>query len=357
MLEDRVLALWTAAVWGLLGVAHAEDGDAVADREPAEEIVVYDDPFARWDGTRWLVRTQMGLPAPYVLYAQLNHEIEVVAIDLAFVMACEKTWRRGKARYEVDCALEDVALQAATWRPTEQEHAPAILDEIDARLTGTKLQLRVADDGRVVGIDLFGMPEDNDREKAMMEQCRQLLRRAIAGFHMRLPPRSEIRRGQWVEYDSPLFEVPYIAFDRNRGAKTDASQRTRVAFNTLGGSALIHQLDLYKGVHVVQTKGKGTVVLSSAAEDEDSYLKLKFDGVAVYDRDTGIMSERVWSIAGKTTASGFFGDRSPSTYFQVGQFVLLDADTKPDVGRTGMVERPGAPAGRYPAWVALDISK
>lgn len=329
------------------GVAHAQP----APSEP-EEVIVFADPFARWDGTRWLVRTQLGMPLPYPMYARVNHEMEAVAIDLSLVFACEKTWRRGPKRFEVSCKIEDAGIKAASWRDKEP-YADEVLQQFDANLTGAELQLLVADDGRIIDIGLEGLIKDNDREKAVQEQTRRLLVRLMAGFHLKLPPRNQIRQGQWLEYDSKLFAMP-VVLDARRGNFYDAKRGAAVV-NTMGGSYVIHQLDRFRGHLVVQSVGKGTVKVGSEDGGCENFFKLDLDGVSIFDESSGIMSERVWSLRGRTTAGSCLADgRADPIYFHLGRMQMLDEDQHPDVGTTELIARPGNVVSTLPVWTAIE---
>ncbi|MCB9664278.1 MAG: hypothetical protein H6732_09205 [Alphaproteobacteria bacterium] len=335
----------------LAGLSWAAETSA---EEPAparrmEEVVVYDDPYARWDHTRWHVRTQLGLPTPYLLYDYSSHEMEPVAIDLDFVMSCVKTWRRNKTRQEVDCTIDDLAVRAAPWR-LKEPYGEEILAYLDQRMTGSRLQLLVADDGRVMGVDLEGFTEDNDRQKAIFQQARMLLDRALAGFHLRLPPRSAIRLGQWVEYNPTLFAIPYVP---PQSARSMQEARAPAIYNTLGGSRVIHQLDPYKGHQVVQSVGEGTISLGGD-EDNENFFHVKLEGVSLYDPKTGVMFERVYAVHGKATAGSTMAyGRADPRYFHVGSLRLLEEDEQVDVGATGMVARPAQTATSLPPWSPL----
>ncbi|MCB9681922.1 MAG: hypothetical protein H6733_10660 [Alphaproteobacteria bacterium] len=334
------------------GDAAKPDDKGVSNADKPEEVIVYGDPFARWDGTRWFVQTQIGMPLPYTFYAELNHEFDAIALDLRMVMGCEKTWRQGKKRYEVDCHIEDIALQGAGYH-TVEAYGDEILTALQAKLAGADLQLIVADDGRIVDVGLEGLETGRDRERAIKEQARMILVRAISGFHMKLPPHNQIRKGQWVEYDSTLFELPVTTNGGlDRPGSTASSSRTNTVFNTMSGSYIIHQLDRYKGHLVVQSLGEGTILVGDSDTSDESYFKLKLDGVAIYDEGSGIMSERVWTLRGRTSAGSALGDgRADPIYFHNGRFRLLTGDEKPDVGATGLVSRPGVTAtGSLPAW-------
>lgn len=313
--------------------------------EPAEEVVVYGDKFARWDGTRWYAEAQIGFPTPFFLHAEFNREFRATALQLRAVVACEKTFRRGKKRFEVDCQIEDVGLQATSFeRGTYAEkNVDPVLQEMDDRLTDSKIRLYVSDDGRITNIDIDGMPENNRRLMVIKEEARQLLSRLMAGFHMRLPNNNMLREGQWLEYDSNVFMLPGM----------DGTQR--------GGSYLIHQLNPYKGHLVVQSVGKATVM---EGDDTDinggsgtyNAFKVEYDGVAIYDKVSGIMTERVYALHGNATASSQLADGWGGTrYFHTGRVRMLEDDeTPPTVRATGRVSPPEKPIADIPLWEPME---
>ena len=54
------------------------DGDSLAQTpaaDVAEEVVVYGDLFARWDGTRWFIETETVLPYTLSLTADENRSV------------------------------------------------------------------------------------------------------------------------------------------------------------------------------------------------------------------------------------------------------------------------------------------
>lgn len=345
-------ALLLAMLAALPASGAAQDENVVVDQRAPEEIIIFGDPFARWDGTRWFVHTQVGLPLPYPMFAEFNKEFEPTDFDIRMITACEKTWRRTKKRYEVDCKIEDISLRAATYK-SHEPNAQAILEEFDEKLSKAKFQLVVADDGRVLRVDLSGLPTDNARQNAINEQARMLLNRAMAGFHMRLPPQSQIRLGQWVEYDSSLFSIPIV--NDNQQERRMQEGRAPIIQNTMAGSHIIHQLDKYKGHLIVQSVGKGTIHVSNSDEERQSYFTTKLNGVAIYDDKTGIMTERVWSVQGVASAGSYLGEgRSEPRYFHVGKLRQLEDDDTPAVGETMRVANPGQTVSPYPLWEELE---
>lgn len=315
--------------------------EAVVDPADAdEEVIVYGDRFARWDGTRWYVATQIGFPVPFPLYAELNYEFSAMAVQVELVMGCEKTWRRGKKRYEVQCTFEDIAFRGVPFLRSNP-HIEDILQGWDDDLQGSAFQLYVSDDGRVMNVDVEGLIGDDDlqgrRQNIRAEQMRQVLYRAIAGFHMKLPKNNVLREGQWVEYDSQLFFLPGMT-------------------NSLGGTIVVNQLDKYKGHMVVQSVGEATIGQTNDDDDEqDNFFKVELNGVSIYAEDTGIMTERVWSIRGFATAGSQLADGWAGTrYFNSGRIRMLDEDEQVELGPTSPMSPPGTLADKWPAWTNID---
>jgi hypothetical protein len=300
--------------------------------EEAEVVIVYDDRFARWDGTRWHIQVQIGLALPFTLYARRNFESRVVAMDIETVLACEKTFRMGPKGQEVDCTIDDVAFRAVPFLPKHKHLETVLLDMVD-NLKGARVELQVLDDGRVSNIGLEGLSPRNRRENIVREQARQMFARVIAGFHLRLPDRATLRQGAWREYDASVFSLPSLTAPR-------------------GTSTLTHQLNRYKGHLVVQSIGEGLTTLGD--DGEENSFAMKLNGVSLFDEDTGIMFERVWAVRGQATASsviadGFAGGR----YFYVGRIRMLGEEETPGVGVTQVVAPPHTRSD-LPKWEPME---
>ncbi len=284
-----------------------------------EEIVVYGDLFARWDGTRWAMATELVVPHPIWLMADRNRSVRVKALQIHSVLACEKDWKLTRRRWQVHCTMEDMGIQAVpVAEDRKYEHTQAILDEIDAKLTGASLQLQAKDNGRVVNVQLEGVEADNRRERNSAETLRMILSRLIAGWDMKLRRGNFLGEGQWVEYDNQLLAMPSH-------------------MRSLAGGIVVHQLHKYKGHRVVQTVGEGHLL-----DDLNYSYKVDLQGVSVYDYDEGYMTERVWYVYGERTAAGFYAAGTASLdYWHAGRLLMLEPDQEFDVGPTRALAPPG----------------
>ena len=209
----------------------------------AEEVVVYGDLFARWDGTRWFVETETVLPYTLTLNADENRSVRTLGYQLRAVLACEKDWKLGKLKFEVTCKIESIAMQSShTYRSQDTvalENHKQILQEIDDKLTGATIQMQVLADGRVDNVDLEGLPQGNRRINRMQETLRTVLGRLMSGFHLKLRKHNQLHEGKWVEFNSTLLSMP--------GAQGMTPSHT---------SHLVHYLNRFEGQTLVQTIGE-----------------------------------------------------------------------------------------------------
>ncbi|HHO51521.1 MAG TPA: hypothetical protein ENK18_11750 [Deltaproteobacteria bacterium] len=385
-----MLALLLALLLALSPHAAAAD---VLDPEAAEEIIVYADDFARWDDTRWWISAELILPMGVTFARDMNQSFSSYAFQIQAVIACGKDHRLSKRRWEVSCEIEDVGLLATSlrrWR-TERDRqlVEDVLAEIDAKLTGLKVQLQTDFKGGVTNIDLEGLETRNERQRAIQESLRQVVGRVMAGFHLRIPDHAQ-REGQWVEYRSALMQMPSLTASK-------------------GSTTLLHLVTPQQGLQIVQTVGEGTVAVSlpvqrmasaggsgapaaggsgapaargdastsgglgpasaappsavegpdllgvstSTESDLDATYSLHATGVAVFDRSTGIMTERVWAVQGEPTASSAGGTRT-APFRNVGRIQLLGPDEAPDLGPSTQIALPGQTIEGLGVWRPLE---
>jgi hypothetical protein len=308
------------------------------EEEDIEEIVVWGDLFARWNDTRWMVTTELALPYAFDFLKDENLGFPSREFQLRTVIRCNKQWRLGRHRYEVDCSIEDFGMQAAIdherIKASDIESATAVLAEIDAKLTGAALQLQVADDGRVTNLALVGVPTSNRRQSDMQETLRQVLSRLVVGFNLKLQQYNQLSEGKWQEYNSTIMTLPMPS--GIGGAP--------------GSSLLVHYLNKYKGHVLVQSIGKGVVQIPMPS---GSTLTFETDliGVSLFDDDEGFMTERVWALDGTPSASNIFDQ---GHYFHAGKIWMLGTEDKPDCGPTRIVNGRRFRTAELPPWEPIE---
>lgn len=376
----------------LLGAAWAQGIDPTIDRSP-EEVIVYGDDFARWDRTRWLVNSELILPMPLLLGADDNFSFFSYAMQMRMVLLCEKDGKQTRKRLEVLCAIEDLGLLATSvrhWRrERDQARVQKVLDQIDAKLTGAQIQLQVDFKGGVNNVDIEGLTAENQRQRDINENLRQLLLRVVAGFHMKIPDHAQ-RKGQWYEYNSNLMNLPSVT--ASRGSTTMAHTVSRHVSNgytyqlvqTLGQGTTQVNLPNWNASSMRQqdfggedvgsvsqvgvggapgsesvlgtAPGTGSSNFQGKESSVEATYKLDTTGVAVFERETGIMTERVWATYGTPTASSGGGTLN-NMFRNIGQLTMLAKDEAPVVGPTGQISWPfqDPVEGLHP-WKDLDVA-
>jgi hypothetical protein len=332
------------------GDADGAEPEGVHSTRADEEIVVYEDLFARWEGTRWFIGAEVQVPGVMWFAADEKYEMRISAFQLRAVLACDKEWKLSRRKMEVGCFLEDVGLQVVPFDP-DYGHADVILNELDAKLTGARLQLQVKDNGRVTNIDLEDLPDPrNRRETRIQELLRMLLSRLVVGYDMKLRKSNFLSTGQWVENRSSLLTMP--PYQVPNPQRSGLPSLDVLASGTVAPSSglIVHQLNGYQGHVVVQTKGEGQI------QDELGInYTAELTGVAIYDEDRGFMRERVWSLVARRTAESFdTWGFALVDYSHSGMLRMLGDDELAEVGPTRSVALPNQPKTQgMPLWKPL----
>lgn len=305
-------------VWSLMGLALAA--------EP-ERIVVWADPFKRWDDTRWSVQTDLVMvdDAPLHVDGETSLDARHVVIDA--VIHCQRDYTLGPNRIEASCRIEDLGLQVQVRAGDPAAREDETLQAIDDWITGTELQIQSTARGSVANIDLENVLATHRKERQTLESTRDILARILAPFHLKWPAGGPQAGAMWVEYGSALFDLPS-------------------GVGTAGMSEVKHRIDSLDGRWVVQSQGEAmsttllrnpyagqpcemvedapivyrcirglaegitSRVVPEYAQIEIEY-GMKYSGVAVVDPELGFITERVWSVTGypHVSSSNAFDNR------------------------------------------------
>lgn len=324
---------WWFGCAALAAPADAPSGDVDADGpsgdapsgDASEEIVVWGDRLLRWE-RRWYVQTEVAFPSGLALFAERNLEVVLAAVQVRVVLSCDRDFPMGPLLEEVHCDIEDVGIIGLPRGHVTD--ADRVLAEIDATLTGANVQMQVTPAGAVPYLDLEGVPARNERTRERQEQMRQLMSRALLPFHLKLP--GTVQSGAtWRETASRLMSMPS-------------------GTGSIGNSVVSHRMDLLGDRFIVQSVGTGMLSPNGGVDYFDTWL----DGVAVVDRDTGILSERVWAVRGEPTPSSPCA-MSGATYHHIGRLRMLGAREHPDVGGTWAARFDDRGDPSAPAWTPL----
>lgn len=384
-------ATWLTLLVSLVGSTAYAEGESVL------ELTVTPDPFARFDHTRWRIDTTVGMPYPAAMYALYNDEVQFVALDARMIVACDLDGPALRGRQEVTCVIEDAALSLVPWLKQLPERAVNVVDDADEALTGLQVQLQVGDDGRVLDVGLLGEPQTNRRIVLQYENLRQVVLRAMLGFHMRSPEQYVVGE-EWVERNTRLLTLPAFQYSSPtarsgavgvvsderatpasgllqsavlgsgsgsglRGAGglqrlTSGTEAFRGGFSTTevhpherllaaagyGRSAVVNRMDTWRGKYVVQSTGEGSVDMGT---DFPVVFMGDLTSVSVYDPSVAYMTERRWTVKMEPTASSPFANGVAGwSYWQVGSLTLLGQDEPSDVGESQILGELAPPRGQ-----------
>lgn len=317
------------------------------------EITVVANPFARFDHTRWRLDSHVGLPFPATMYATTNEQARVAALDIRLIAQCELDGEAMKRRAEVTCTVEDAAVTAVFMHP-DMAHADVVLDELVTAMKGRRVQLQVADHGAVLDVGLLDEPQTNRRVNAQMENVRQLLMRAFLGFHIG-GPNTYKDDVEWVERNSRLMTLPVLTYGGGttgssaeklsvgiespegevRGRTFEAPPQLRFSPVAVGNNTIVSRCDLYKGQLVVQSKGSGSVNMSSG----DMVFAGELDSVGIYDDKRGYMTERRFNVTMNATAGSALSIGTAGwPYWHVGSLYLLGPDEPSVLGPSVVID-------------------
>jgi hypothetical protein len=122
---------------------------------------------------------------------------------------------------------------------------------------------------------------------------------------------------------------------------------------SLGSSQIVHQVNPYRGHLVVQSVGKALVADGGPESATDNLFTAAYDGVAIYDPATGVMTERVFAVRGEITANSPAATvTSDVRYYHSGRIRMLQPTEQVDVGFSGRVVEANDAAGHpgVPLW-------
>ena len=338
-----------------------------------------------WKGTRWLLKTECVLPLEVDLLSETNEEFILKAYQLRTTVTCNKAEQVGKNTV-VTCEVEDAAMQATPHgeSPSERElkNSQIVIEDVERRLEAGSIEININKKGKVFRVDVVGMEWDNVRSRRARERIRQLATDLAMGFSFQIPKKWE---GTFGEMNSPLLRAPSVP-------------------SAGGSSTTSHAVSLLDGRTVVQSQGQGLALVpntpwefvsgdkvsGSKAQDqqvegggsnlsgegsvggtrigggtvrggatpvsstpETRPYDVNLTSVAVVDPATGMLTERVWNVAGAGTPSAVGSFQGVNLWY-TGYIRQLTADEKPDLGPTQMVHPPGVKIGDLPAWEPME---
>ncbi len=290
----------------------------------------------QWDWSqphRYFIQTQVQLPEMIWLAARVNKQARVDLFDLRLVTQCSPGEPLSRNKWEVICTIEDIALSAEAL-PQEEGLVQPIVEELDERMTGAKVQLQIRGDGRMVNIDLEDVERVNRRFGGINENLRLILTRGFAGLDLPLPEGPE--RG-WYQHSSWIMRAP-------------------AADGSVGSSEIVHRVIGESGdIVTIGTSGRAVILPGDGRNKYDT----RMGGEATFDRRTGQMLERSWSMAGGPTASSLIAQGTEGyPYLQQGHIVALSEDQSWDVGESLEIKAKGpGQSAIQQSFLGMDLSR
>lgn len=264
---------------------------------------------------RYLVRTQVDLPAPIPLNAEMNKELRITAFILSMDLRCEKERDLGKKAWELRCDIADLAL-SATAVPGDAGRLEPVLAEFESNFKAGSFQLQFAKNGALRDIGLEDVPVVNNRRTNEIQEIMRLMAiRGLSAFDINLPKNGDDKgSGQWAQRQTLAFLIPWR--DMNYASASlvhtvSGINENKVSFNTQGSGI----------TNSGEINGRPLWVFDMA-----------YSGSAVFDKAAGEMLEVQYMVDGRPSSSSISGTSAP--YIQATVLQLIDPDRELDFGES-----------------------
>lgn len=273
---------------------------------------------------RYYIESELHLPVPIMLMAELNTEARLVAVQTQLVIDCVQV-REARKEWDLECQIDDISLIGAGMTG-DQGNLAEVLQEIDTRLSDAYLQVTLKRDGRISAVDLEGIDRRNRRMSQNAEHLRLLLVRALSGLDFRFAKKASDEETGWPQFEGLLMKVPYT-----RGSQ--------------GSSQTVNRVRRREGsLWVIDSEGRGSAAPGSdqASGSPNTYI-MQMTAVGQFDLERGVWIQRKWTVIGEPTAgsavnAGFDG----ASYLQAGSAVYLpEGEEAPTLNESGQSNAPG----------------
>ena len=229
---------------------------------------------------RYHLETVVNAPQGRVWLAEINQVARATRQMLVLDVTC-RGMLSGK-RYRVECLMDDAVLRGRAV-PGEEALLKSIMEAQQGRLKGTVVTLSVGKNGRIRSLDMQGSGASNARGTQIMENLRQMVRRAFSPLDVQLPKRGEDKGKKWSQKGTPMV----MELMTNQG--------------TSGGVVMKHQVSKVAESKVwIETTGRGTVSEGAMMEAGTStMIHLTAKGRSQFNTALGVLD---WSAV-ETQAS------------------------------------------------------
>ena len=158
----------------------------------------------RWPevaAVRYHLETVVDAPGGRVWFAEQNQVARATRQMLVVDVSCRGT-PSGK-RFAIECLIDDATLRGKAV-PGEEALLKSIMEADQERLKGAIVTLSVGPDGRIRALDLMASGTPNGRMAQIMENLRQMVRRAFSPLDVQLPKRGDDKGKKWSQKGTPM---------------------------------------------------------------------------------------------------------------------------------------------------------
>lgn len=299
---------------------------------------------------RWVVRSEVDLPAVMWVGAERNTEARLLQWDLEFVLACAPA--EGGRAVEVLCAVEDAAIAGGAL-PADAGKLAGILEEIDRDLSGATIELRVGPHGHLRGVGMRGLDVTARRSTAMNENLRLMVSRAVAGFDL---PVGDGVGDAWSQRAGWITQLPAAA-GTVAGGRVVHERREDGMIGTTG-RVLLEPHGKYDAPPTVCQGGVCPAMAELAQLDAVVALQGWFETElrAVARLEEGALVERTWeAVAHPTPSSRMATGSAGYPYRQSGSLRRLGADEAVQLGETREIAVVGPTPTAIQVWETLGV--
>jgi hypothetical protein len=261
---------------------------------------------------------------PLFLNAFDNLSVRAGRIGMTLDTTCAVRFAVGKKGWDLECVLNDVALQVQRSAFDTAVQPELVVEELDRRLTGVRVEVNLSRDGRVNSVGFTGFEGTNSREVASIEMLRQLVSRAFAAMDLQLPAKEGL--SSWTQ--------------------TSPWAMNMVGFGGTLGSVATENTVLFAGEQgvIISAEGRGAIRFGTSDNMQDT-VDLTISGSGRFDPAQGTLVERQLLVEGTPTSSSVNGGVSPGNLYSLNARLRLvpEGQQAPAVGPSG-VSGPPAPA-------------
>ncbi|TVQ93400.1 MAG: hypothetical protein EA397_04590 [Deltaproteobacteria bacterium] len=289
----------------------------------------------QWNGMErtYHIESSVFLPEFIWIRALNNLEVRCTETHLDFIATCAPL-NEHKKKWLVRCKIDDIALQAvAMSRDAAQAQGPdsnldKILREWKERLTGTTMEIRWRDDGRLGSFKFTELDRRNRRDLENTEIMRQLFMRAFSVAQVRLPRKGTDDGQGAFEEKNPMFS----GYPAGVGG--------------VGAVRVQHRIEPHEDSLVyLRTKGAGSIGHPSATSAEitqevKNTFNMDVSADGIFDLERGHLVSREAEVEGLATSSSAVseGIEAPPYIQRYTLKLLTEGDERPELRETKAID-------------------